>query len=399
MKKRVSLRNKITTAVVMVILFLGITVTFTLNRILPKALEEEAVRAGIEQVDVRHAVNKTLGVVIAVTMLAIALSIFIGSGLAGLIVKPVNKLRRATEEMAGENLDVKLDIQTGDEIQDLATSFNRMAAKLRLSYEELLKSNQELERANRVKSEFLAVMSHELRTPLTAIIGFSELLQEGVMGQLNEDQKDTIREVIHNAADLLSMINCMLDLTKIESGRLCLDIADFDLTEMLKRVCRTMTPLTQKKNVELIVNIPDGMPAMKGDERKVQQTVLNLLSNATKFTPEEGSISLTARYFGSWNEAERKAVLEHRFQDAESEFREGGVEIVVEDTGIGIPEEHFDRVFDSFYQVDTSATRTYGGIGLGLSLARQFVEMHGGRIWVESESGKGAKFTIVIPYA
>jgi signal transduction histidine kinase len=397
MEKRVSLRNKITTAIVMVILFLGITVTFTLNRILPKALEEEAVRAGIEQVDVRHAVNKTLGVVIAVTMLAIVLSIFIGSGLAGLIVKPVNKLRRATDEMADENLEVKLDIKTGDEIQQLATSFNRMAVKLRTSYDELLRSNEELERANRVKSEFLAVMSHELRTPLTAIIGFSELLQEGVMGQLNEDQKDTIREVIHNAADLLSMINCMLDLTKIESGRLCLDVTNFDLAEMLRRVCRTMTPITQKKNVELIVDIPDGMPVMKGDERKVQQTVLNLLSNATKFTPEEGSISLTARHFGSWGEAERKAALERRFDDAERELGEGGVEIVVEDTGIGIPEEHFDRVFDSFYQVDTSTTRTYGGIGLGLSLARQFVEMHGGRIWVESEAGKGARFTIVIP--
>lgn len=398
MEKRVSLRNKITTAIVMVILFFGITVTFTLHRILPKTLEEEAVRAGIEQVDVREAVNKTLGIVIGVTMLAIVLSIFIGSGLAGLIVKPVNKLRRATDEMADENLDIKLDIRTGDEIQELATSFNRMAAQLKQSYEELLKSNQDLERANRVKSEFLAVMSHELRTPLTAIIGFSELLQEGVMGRINEEQKETLKEIMHNAADLLGMINCMLDLTRIESGRLCLDLAAFDLSEMLKRVCRTITPLTQQKNVELNIDIPEGMPAMEGDERKIQQTVLNLLSNATKFTPEKGLISVTASYFPSWNEVEKKAKLERRFKDPERELSRGGVEIVVEDTGIGIPEEHFDRVFDSFYQVDTSTTRTFGGIGLGLSLARQFVEMHKGRIWVESECGKGAKFVIVIPY-
>jgi len=398
MEKRVSLRNKITTAIVMVILFLGITVTFTLNRILPKTLEEEAVRAGIEQVDVREAVNKTLGVVIGVTMLAIVLSVFIGSGLAGLIVKPVNKLRRATEEMAGENLDIRLDIKTGDEIQELATSFNRMAVKLKQSYEELLRSNRELDKANRVKSEFLAVMSHELRTPLTAIIGFSELLQEGVMGEITEEQGDTIREIMHNAADLLNMINCMLDLTRIESGRMCLDVRDFDPSEMLRRVCRTITPIAQQKDVELSIDIPDGIPAMKGDERKIQQTVLNLLANATKFTPEKGRISVTASYFDSWDAVERKAKLERRFEEPERELNHGGVEIVVEDTGIGIPEEHFDRVFDSFYQVDTSATRIFGGIGLGLSLARQFVEMHNGRIWVESEYGRGTKFTIVIPY-
>ncbi len=399
MEKRVSLRNKITTAIVMVILFLGITVTFTLNRILPRTLEEEAVRAGIEQVDVREAVNKTLGVVIGVTMLAIVLSVFIGSGLAGLIVKPVNKLRRATEEMAGENLDVRLDIKTGDEIQELATSFNRMAAKLKQSYEELLRSNRELDKANRVKSEFLAVMSHELRTPLTAIIGFSELLQEGVMGSLAEEQSDTVREIIHNAADLLGMINCMLDLTRIESGRMCLDITDFDPSEMLRRACRTITPIAQQKDVELSIDIPDGMPAMKGDERKIQQTVLNLLANATKFTPEKGRISVTASYFDSWDAFGKKAKLERRFEDPQRELNRGGVEIVVEDTGIGIPEEHFDRVFDSFYQVDASSTRIFGGIGLGLSLARQFVEMHNGRIWVESECGRGTKFTIVLPYS
>jgi signal transduction histidine kinase len=398
MEKRVSLRNKITTAIVMVILFLGITVTFSIYRILPNALEEEAVKMGVEEVDVRETVNKTLGIVIVVTMLAIVLSVFIGSGLAGLIVKPVNKLRRATEEMAGDNLDVRLDIQTGDEFQVLAASFNRMAIKLKRSYEELLNSNQELERANSVKSEFLAIMSHELRTPLTAIIGFSEILQEGVMGSLNQEQKDTLKEVVHNAADLLSMINCMLDLTKIESGRMHLDIVTFDPAEMLRRVCRTIDPLARQKKVELRVDVPDGIPAIKGDERKIQQTVLNLLTNATKFTPEQGYISLTASHFGSWDDVEKKDMLEQRFEDAERKLGQGGVEIVVEDSGIGIPEEHFDRVFDSFYQVDASDTRTYGGIGLGLALARQFVEMHGGRIWVESESGKGAKFTIVIPY-
>ena len=504
MEKRVSLRNKITTAMVLVILLLGITVTFAINRLLPEALREEAskrgismarhlaarslapledgdirrlealaegekalgkdvayvfvvdgggrvlastfaggeaapeildgalrsdtseevrlletpqglvydiaypiagdggrlgtVVIGIEEASIRNAINKTLGIVIGVTLLAIALSIFIGAGLAGLIVRPVNKLRSATEQMANENLDVKLDIETGDEIQDLATSFNKMAARLKISYGELLKSNRELEKANKVKSDFLAVMSHELRTPLTAILGFSELLQEGVMGELNREQEETLGEVMHNAADLLNMINCMLDLTRIESGKMQLESVRFDLSEMLRRAGRTISPIVQKKNVELRIDIPDGVFAMEGDERKIQQTVLNLLTNAAKFTPEGWSISLTADYFGSWDEVDDKDAFVRRFTDPACEFRGGGVVIVVEDTGIGIPEEHFDRVFDSFYQVDTSATRIFGGIGLGLSLSRQFIEMHGGCIWVDSECGNGARFTIAIPH-
>ncbi|MFH1830223.1 MAG: ATP-binding protein [Pseudomonadota bacterium] len=506
MAKRASLRNKITTAIVLVILLLGLTVTFAINQTLPNAVKDEAkkrgismarslavlsskpllfkessklkilvdeekaasddvayafimdtkgnvlahtfiseevipaqlkttrsdstdemgdvsiidsekgivyditapilsdsetigmVRIGIQEENTLKAINNILGIVIGTTLLTIILSMFIGSGLAGLIVRPVNKLRKATEEMMSGNLDVRVDIKTGDEIQNLASSFNQMAIKLKDSYESLLKSNQELEKAYKVKSDFLAIMSHELRTPLTAIIGFSEMIIEGVTGEIKDEQKDMLNEVLHNAADLLDMINSLLDFTKLESGRMKLDITNFNISQTLRRACTTISPLTKDKGLQLNIDIPEGMPVVvEGDERKIQRAVLNLLANATKFTPKHGHVSLKARHFTAWNELADKDAIQRYVERPEDLFHKGGVLVIVEDNGIGIPSEYCDTVFDMFYQVEEANTRSYGGIGLGLALAKQFVEMHSGRIWVESETGKGAKFTIVIP--
>ncbi len=498
MEKRASLRNKIITAIVLVILFFGLTVTFAISQILPPALKEETkkrgasmakslaalsstplihkelaelkmlvdeekssnldvayafitdaggnvlahtfsddaafpaelnepntdirimdmkegivydiaspilkgsktigmVRIGIKEENTLRAINNILGVVIGITLLTIILSVFIGAGLASLIVRPVNRLRSATEDMAKGNLDVRVDIKTGDEIQQLASSFNQMAIRLEDSYENLVKTNQELEKAYKVKSDFLAIMSHELRTPLTAIIGFSEMLMEGVVGSIKDEQKDMLKEILHNAADLLDMINSMLDFTKVESGRMKLEVTNFDISETLKRVCRTISPLAQNKGLQLNIDIHDGLPVIEGDERKIQRAVLNLLANATKFTPKAGRISLKAHHFKSWNEFAGADAIKNEFENPEQLFLGGGVQVIVEDSGIGIPSEYCDQVFDMFYQVEEASTRSYGGIGLGLALARQFVQMHKGHIWVESEVGKGAKFTIVIP--
>ena len=512
MERRASLRNKITTAIVLVILFLGLTVIFAINQILPKALKDEAkkrgllmarnlagysskpflskdlaelkrlvneekalsddiafvlianrlgsvlahtfesqeqippqmmrpheklspqggrvqlldtpegmiyeisapilshglavgvVKIGLKRKNILRVINNVLGIAAVVTLLTIILSIFIGSGLAGLIVRPVNRLRLATEKMTGGNLDVRVDIKTGDEIQELATSFNEMAAKLKESYADLLERHRELDRqrkalekSNKVKSDFLAVMSHELRTPLTAIIGFSEMMVEGVQGELKEEQRETLKEVLGNAKDLLSMINSMLGLADIETGRMKLDIETYDLRETLKRVCRTMSPLAQDKQLNLDVDVPEGLPLVEGDERKIQQAVLNLMANAAKFTPEKGRIRLKATHFGSWNELEGATAVRHRFDHPERTFSNGGFKVVVEDSGMGISKEQCAKIFDMFYQVDGTSTRSFGGIGLGLAIARQFVEMHGGRIWVESELGQGARFTILIP--
>ena len=272
-----------------------------------------------------------------------------------------------------------------------------LALEAAMLIDRLRKVNEDLKEANRVKSEFLATMSHELRTPLTAIIGFSELITEGVMGEITDEQREALKEVLHNAADLLDMINSLLDLTKIESGRMKLDIRRFNIGEIVKRVGMTLMPLVQKKGQTLEIEIDDGVPAMSADERKIQQSILNLMANANKFTPSGGRITASVRYFATADEAKARASWWRRFEERADLLSAGCVEVVVEDTGVGIPGDHLERVFDMFHQADGSSTRNFGGTGLGLALARKFVEMNGGEVWVESELGKGARFTVLIP--
>ena len=233
---------------------------------------------------------------------------------------------------------------------------------------------QRLKEANRVKSEFLATMSHELRTPLTAIIGFSELLLEGVMGKITEEQSDSLREVLNNGATLLDMINNLLDMAKVEAGKMSLEKQDFDLKELLQRTKHTIASLVKKKKQNLKLALPLKACVIHADERRIQQVFLNLLSNAIKFTPEGGDITVSLHENG-----EGKQIVE------------------VADTGIGMRPEDLKRVFEMFQQADSSVTRRHGGTGLGLALAKQFVELHGGDIWAESELGKGSKFTVVLP--
>ncbi len=248
--------------------------------------------------------------------------------------------------------------------------------------EELKQKNIELERVSRVKSEFLATMSHELRTPLTAIIGFSELLIEEVMGNLQGDQKESLREILVNGENLLQMINGLLDLAKIEAGRMEVSIGPIAIEDLLERVQRMVASLLQKKGHHFEVRMEKEIPLIYADERKIQQVLLNLLSNAIKFTPNGGKISVSVHY-NPWNG-----------QGAKGHDR---LEIAVQDNGIGIQPSDLKTIFESFRQVDSSYTREYQGTGLGLALVRQLVELHGGKIWAESEVGKGATFTFSIP--
>ncbi|MBI4126074.1 MAG: HAMP domain-containing histidine kinase [Deltaproteobacteria bacterium] len=242
--------------------------------------------------------------------------------------------------------------------------------------ERLRTANERLEKANQVKSDFLATMSHELRTPLTAIIGFSELLLEGVMGELTAEQRESISEVLHNGHELLELINSLLDLAKVEAGKMPLDLRPVNIESLVRRVVRMVDSLMQKKKLDLRLRLAQNLPAITVDERKLQQILLNLLSNAIKFTPEAGTITITA---------EPPAPPKD------------GVRFTIEDTGIGIPEGKLEQIFEAFHQVDSSMTRSYGGTGLGLALARQFVELHGGTIWAESAEGKGTRFVFMIP--
>lgn len=258
-------------------------------------------------------------------------------------------------------------------------------------FDEIRNKNVELERANRIKSEFLAIMSHELRTPLTAIIGFSELLMEEVMGELNAEQKDSLREVVNNGEHLLHLINSILDLAKVEAGKMDLNLEDFSLEDLVHEVGSSVSPLLKKKKQKFELKIEKAMPAHHADARKIRQILLNLLSNAIKFTPEEGNIALELRHLTE---------LPANFpQNAPSlpECPEGYFLIQVRDTGIGIDAKDLKTVFNVFEQVDSSFTRRYQGTGLGLALTKQFVEMHQGQIWVESEAGKGSNFHLVLP--
>jgi signal transduction histidine kinase len=239
-------------------------------------------------------------------------------------------------------------------------------------FREIADKSAQLESASRHKSEFLANMSHELRTPLNAIIGFSEVLSEGMFGEINEKQAEYLKDILESGRHLLSLINDILDLSKIEAGRMELESAEFDLPAAIGNALILVRERASRRGIALESGIDERLGRIGGDERKVKQVLLNLLSNALKFTPEGGRIHVRA---------------DHR----------GGVaEISVSDTGIGISPTDQDAVFQEFRQVGT-ADKKAEGTGLGLALSRKFVELHSGRIWVKSQLGAGSTFTFTLP--
>jgi signal transduction histidine kinase len=239
-------------------------------------------------------------------------------------------------------------------------------------FREIEDKSRQLEVASQHKSEFLANMSHELRTPLNAIIGFSEVLSERMFGDLNEKQEEYLKDIYASGTHLLSLINDILDLSKIEAGRMELELTDFDLPTALDSALTLVRERAGRRGIALQMNVDGRLGQIQADERKVRQVVLNLLSNAIKFTPEGGRIEVAALP------------------------KDGLVEISVSDTGIGIAPEDQEKIFEEFRQVGTAAKKVEG-TGLGLTLCRKFVELHGGRIWVKSELGVGSTFTFTLP--
>ncbi|MGQ0512512.1 MAG: ATP-binding protein [Betaproteobacteria bacterium] len=240
-------------------------------------------------------------------------------------------------------------------------------------FREIQDKSQQLEIANRHKSDFLANMSHELRTPLNAIIGFSEVLVDRMFGEVNDKQLDYLRDIHSSGKHLLSLINDILDLSKIEAGRMELDLADFDLRGALENAITLIRERAQRHGIALELEVDASLGAFRADERKFKQIMLNLLSNAVKFTPEGGKVSVRARPAGA------------------------SLEVAVADTGVGIAPEDQQLVFEEFKQVGRDYTKKAEGTGLGLALTRRFVELHGGRISLESAPGKGSTFTITFP--
>jgi len=257
-------------------------------------------------------------------------------------------------------------------LQTFATQSALAIQNARL-FREIEDKSRQIEAANRHKSEFLANMSHELRTPLNAIIGFSEVLGERMFGELNEKQAEYTEDILASGRHLLSLINEILDLSKVEAGRMELELAKFDLPLAIDNARTFVRERATKHGINLHVTIDERLGDFIGDERKIKQILLNLLSNAVKFTAEGGRIAINARQ------------------------ADGAVEISVSDTGIGIAPEDQPKIFEEFRQVGTDYAHKVEGTGLGLTLAKKFVELHGGKIWVESEVGKGSIFTFTLP--
>jgi GAF domain-containing protein len=239
-------------------------------------------------------------------------------------------------------------------------------------FREIEEKSRELETASRHKSEFLANMSHELRTPLNAIIGFSEVLSERMFGEINEKQAEYIGDILESGRHLLSLINDILDLSKIEAGRMELEPTEFELPSAIENALTLVKERAHRRGIALVRTVDERLGMIRADERKVKQVLLNLLSNALKFTPEGGQVDVRAR------------------------VHDGETEISVTDTGVGIAPEDQGAVFEEFRQVGTASQRVEG-TGLGLAISRKFIELHGGRIWVESQVGKGSRFAFTLP--
>ncbi len=280
---------------------------------------------------------------------------------------------------------------------------------LKNNREKLHRQNEELQVAlikasesDRLKSEFLANISHELRTPLHAIIGFSDLLNNHYLGELNEKQKDSVKDINTSGKHLLSIINDLLDLGKMEAGKMDLDISETNLKMLLENSLNIFGKLAQENGTNLLSDIDDCPERIPADERMIRQILYNLLSNAIKFTPEGGSIKLSAHHLtrsnSQWLTKKGEILSLPILNGYEMMKHKKLVKVSVSDDGIGLKKEDMKLIFKPFVQVDGSKSRRYQGTGLGLSLTKQFVELHKGSIWVESAGeDKGCTFHFVIP--
>jgi signal transduction histidine kinase len=328
------------------------------------------------------------------TALLLAAFLAVGVGLSVLLarrlVRPVTQIGTAAARIGAGAYDERIELRRRDELGGLADELNGMAASLQASVQsleqkveertrelqralaELSRKGRQLEVASEHKSEFLANMSHELRTPLNAIIGFSQVLRQGLFGPVNAKQEEYLDDILSSGNHLLSLINDVLDLSKVEAGQVELEVASFSVREALERgVVMVREPAT-KHGVRLSLELAPGVDLVEGDERRLRQVIFNLLSNAVKFTPEGGEVVLATA------------------------SRDHEVLISVTDTGPGIPLEDHERIFEEFQQTDVGV-RQREGTGLGLALSKRLVELHGGRIWVESEPGHGSRFVFTLP--
>jgi two-component system, NtrC family, sensor kinase len=313
-----------------------------------------------------------------------AMGVVIGSLLALLIsrtiTKPLREMQEATERIAGGDFTHRIGDQSGSEFRALGTAFNKMAAQIESSVNSLEQRAKELQIANeraveasRLKSEFLATMSHELRTPLNAVIGFSGIMIEDMAGEIDAIAKGMVQGIFDSSQHLLGLINDILDIAKIEAGRVELVVAPISTSQLVDEWSTRIGVLASRKNIGLDIQVSPVVPAtICGDQERITQIANNLLSNAVKFT-DQGKVTLQI----DWIDA--KFVIQ------------------VADTGIGIPPHALQYIFDEFRQVDNSSKRQYGGTGLGLAIVRKLCGLMEGDITVKSQQGEGSTFTVTLP--
>jgi len=328
--------------------------------------------------------ERSFWIIAALVALAavIIVSVLIG-WLATQLLKPITELTAATEVLSKGEWHHQVQVKYQDELGTLTNTFNQMAKQLRISFaileaknEEAQKAREEAEQANKAKSVFVANMTHELRTPLNAIIGYSEMLQEEAEDRGQEELLPDLKKIAAAGQHLLALINDVLDFSKVEAGRMELHLENFDINEVVDEVIDTIRPLVEKNENRLELACQAQLGNMYADVTKVRQCLFNLLSNASKFT-EQGSLSLTVQRY--------------------LKEQQGWISFQVSDTGIGMTQEQISKLFQAFMQADSSTTRKYGGTGLGLVITKQFCQMMGGEINVQSEFGKGSTFIMHLP--
>jgi len=317
------------------------------------------------------------------TLISMLASVLVAVALASRITRPLEELTAGAKGIAEGNFESRLAIRSGDELQILAETFNYMTERLKHNVEQLEESNKKLGDANeelkeldRMKSDLLANVSHELRTPLTAIKGYTDYILDGKLGSVSDKQERGLVVVQRNLDRLSKSINALLDFSRMEMGRITLNIQPFNLSQLVDSILTTLRSELEKKRITFASQVPADLAPVIADREKLSQVLENLVINALKFTPEGGRITVSALRVDAGRAA---------------------ADIRVSDTGIGIPESQIGKIFNRFHQVDGSTTRRFGGVGLGLAIVKSILDAHGAAISVESEVGRGTSFHFTLP--
>jgi signal transduction histidine kinase/DNA-binding response OmpR family regulator len=320
----------------------------------------------------------------ALTLVSLLVTLAVTVMLARRITRPLEALTRGAQHIAEGHFDSRLDIRSGDELQVLADAFNHMSARLKQNVQQLEESNKKLAGVNedlkeldRVKSDLLANVSHELRTPLTAIKGYTDYMLERKLGTISDKQEKGLLVVQRNMERLARTINALLDFSRLDLGRVTLNIQPFHLPALVDHILLSLRSELEKKRLAVTVALDLTLPQVIGDREKISAVLENLIINAIKFTPEGGRLTVSASRLGG---SPRPTA-----------------ELRVADTGIGIPPDQVSRIFARFHQVDASSTRRFGGVGLGLAIVKSILDAHGSPIEVDSEVGQGTAFRFTLP--